>query len=85
MLKSLILHVGMEKTGSTSIQKALSEQRAALRAKGFLYPTGLDFGGPQIRLTAACLDFTPHSPVLAALNIRSLSAAAPSIASRSGA
>jgi len=38
MSRDLILHIGMSKTGSTSIQKVLSTQRPALLAQGLLYP-----------------------------------------------
>lgn len=36
----LFLHVGLPKTGSTSIQLRLFENAAAAREKGFLYPLG---------------------------------------------
>jgi hypothetical protein len=37
-LKQVYLHVGMPKTGTTAIQKAMSGARAELRANGVLYP-----------------------------------------------
>ena len=36
--KRLIIHIGMHKTGSTSIQRFLSRNRLALRMAGVLYP-----------------------------------------------
>ncbi|MEM8752760.1 MAG: hypothetical protein AAGF90_07270 [Pseudomonadota bacterium] len=38
MTRRLILHIGMHKTGATSIQRFLSRNRLALRALGVLYP-----------------------------------------------
>jgi|GEM_PF-1035256 len=38
MARDLVLHIGMSKTGSTSIQKVLSRQRPAMLAQGFYYP-----------------------------------------------
>ncbi|MFT4124192.1 MAG: hypothetical protein QM635_10205, partial [Microbacteriaceae bacterium] len=35
---SILLHVGMPKTGSTALQHALAEQRSALREHGLHYP-----------------------------------------------
>lgn len=34
----LILHIGQSKTGTTSLQEFLRQNRAALREKGYLYP-----------------------------------------------
>jgi hypothetical protein len=36
----LILHAGTHKTGTTSIQKVLADNRDALRTQGVFYPTG---------------------------------------------
>jgi hypothetical protein len=36
----LILHAGTHKTGTTSIQKALADNRAGLRKQGLIYPDG---------------------------------------------
>lgn len=38
MIARCWLHIGTEKTGSTSIQTFLAENRAALRVRGWLYP-----------------------------------------------
>jgi len=38
MSRDLILHIGMSKTGSTSIQRILSTQRPSLLAQGLFYP-----------------------------------------------
>jgi hypothetical protein len=36
---TLILHIGLERTGTTSLQRFCAEQRRALRAASILYPT----------------------------------------------
>jgi len=38
MARPLILHIGLPKTGSSSIQRVLSGERAALQAQGVYYP-----------------------------------------------
>lgn len=43
--KRLIIHIGMHKTGSTSIQRFLSRNRLALRLAGVLYPTSYGADG----------------------------------------
>jgi hypothetical protein len=40
MRPRLILHAGTHKTGTTSIQKVLADNRASLRAQGLIYPDG---------------------------------------------
>lgn len=40
-MRKAFLHVGMPKTGTTAIQKAMSGARAELRANGLLYPGGM--------------------------------------------
>lgn len=37
-LKTIFLHIGIPKTGSTSIQKMLSDNRGTLRQQGYFYP-----------------------------------------------
>jgi len=44
LFKSCILHIGTEKTGTTSIQAMLVDNRAALRAQGFYVPTSMGKG-----------------------------------------
>lgn len=53
--KCLILHIGIEKTGTTSIQNVLSVNRSLLRENGVVFPRSL---GPvnHTLLAAACLD-----------------------------
>lgn len=70
MAKQIILHVGTEKTGTTSIQEYLSAVRPALEESGWLYPSSLG-SGPHIQLTACCLDFSPNASLLKALGIAS--------------
>ena len=41
----LVLHVGVHKTGSTSIQQTLVKEHLRLRDEGVLYPAGLFFDG----------------------------------------
>jgi len=52
-----VIHIGTEKTGSTSIQKLLSMNRRVLSRRGFVYPTvtGRD-GGSQWGFVAAVHD-----------------------------
>jgi hypothetical protein len=38
LIKNIFIHIGLHKTGSTSIQHALGEAHYALSRKGFLYP-----------------------------------------------
>ena len=38
MIDECILHIGTEKTGTTSIQKFLATNRTLLKANGVLYP-----------------------------------------------
>lgn len=55
MKRSAIIHVGLEKTGSTAIQAWLHRERGALLEAGLLVPRSL--GMPNhTRLVAACLD-----------------------------
>lgn len=55
MKRTAIIHVGLEKTGSTAIQAWLDQKREDLLASGILVPRSL--GAPNhTRLVAACLD-----------------------------
>ncbi len=42
MARTLYLHIGMHKTGTTSLQRALAANKAALAAQGFAYVTGFN-------------------------------------------
>lgn len=64
MIGRIYLHVGTEKTGTTAIQRALASQRQAMAAKGFFVPSVLDYGGPHLKLTAACIEYKPQAPLL---------------------
>jgi len=61
-MKEIILHVGTEKTGSTSIQRALELSTQKLQDQGYLFPTTL--GSPcHIHLTACALRGSPNHPI----------------------
>src|SRR6056297_2978459 len=56
--KTIILHVGVTKTGSTSIQKTLfyEKNRELLAKKGYLYPKCWDPNHSRQVLSAFCLN-----------------------------
>jgi len=54
VLKKIILHIGTEKTGTTSIQEFLNLNRVALRDKGFLAPNS---GGERHQSNFALIGF----------------------------
>lgn len=55
MKRTALIHVGLEKTGSTAIQAWLDANRADLLQEGICFPRSL--GSPNhTRLVAACLD-----------------------------
>lgn len=55
MTRTLIIHIGLEKTGTTSFQEFCFDNRQALHRQGLLYPThNLGFAG------------TNHAPIVAA-------------------
>ena len=55
MKRHLILHIGLSKTGSSSIQRVLAEQRPALLAQGFYMPRSPGWANHAL-LPAACVD-----------------------------
>ncbi len=55
MALRIFLHIGCEKTGTTSVQRWLHLNRTVLLEKGYVYPTGLG-GVNQTSLTAYSLD-----------------------------
>ncbi len=56
---NIILHVGTEKTGTTSLQHALQRSYAGLRKKNWLFPKSL--GAPcHIKLTVSSLGQVPN-------------------------
>ena len=57
-MKRLFLHIGFNKTGSTSLQHCLSQNRATLEQAGFLYPGAAQDSYVQNR---------QHTPLAAAL------------------
>ncbi len=54
MKRPLILHIGLSKTGSSSIQRVMAEQRAALLAQGVYFPTSPGWANHAL-LPAACV------------------------------
>lgn len=68
MRPKLILHVGTEKTGSTSIQDVLFNSRDILLKEGILYPSTIGYPC-HINLTACALDDMPNHPIRRLLNI----------------
>ena len=55
MQRTAIVHIGLEKTGSTAIQRWLSVNRVLLRENGILMPSSIGFPN-HTKLVAACLD-----------------------------
>ncbi|TDE34251.1 hypothetical protein [Antarcticimicrobium sediminis] len=62
-MKQLFLHIGFNKTGSTSLQHCLSQNREVLEQAGFLYPGATQDSYVQNR---------QHTPLAAALPERSV-------------
>ena len=61
MIEELVIHIGDQKTGTTSIQSALTHNAEALRARGVLYP----FTGKRINHRAEAMSLergSPHAP-----------------------
>lgn len=65
-----VLHIGTEKTGSTSIQRLLRRNRAALRDRGYLTAPSLG-GGSQIGLGVVALADAPLRKVHRKLGLSS--------------
>ena len=69
MKPGIILHVGTEKTGSTSIQSLLSTSYDSLIKSGILFPKSI--GHPcHINLTACALESEPKHPIRALLGLQ---------------
>ena len=51
----LILHAGTHKTGTTSIQKVLADNRDWLRERGLIYPDGGSVFGGRSRTIASAM------------------------------
>jgi len=65
---NIVLHVGTEKTGSTSIQHTLYDNRKALKEMGYLMP--LTLGYPcHIHLTACALESEPTHSIRSLLKL----------------
>ena len=57
-LKSCILHIGTEKTGTTTLQWFLEHNREKLLSRGFFVPTPLETGITHTFLTTYSLDIS---------------------------
>jgi len=69
MRPKIILHVGTEKTGSTSIQKMLQGSYDLLLETGVLFPKSI--GLPcNIKLTACALEDQPNHPIRGLLGLK---------------
>lgn len=55
MKRTAIIHIGLEKTGSTAIQQWLAANRRLLQENGILMPTSIGYPN-HTKLVAACLD-----------------------------
>lgn len=58
--KRLILHIGMHKTGTSSVQRYFSRNRAILRRMGVCYPKSIGVGGEIQPKHAALFDALSH-------------------------
>jgi hypothetical protein len=56
MKRPLLLHIGLSKTGSSSIQRVLAEQRPAMRAQGVYLPTSPGWANHALLPAAAVND-----------------------------
>jgi hypothetical protein len=52
MIERVIIHIGRHKTGSSSIQRALAENSAALRESGVFYPTVFGVNHSRLMISA---------------------------------
>lgn len=60
MKKRLILHIGMHKTGTSSVQRYFSRNRAVLRRMGVCYPNSIGAKGERQPKHAAIFDAISH-------------------------
>ncbi len=60
MKKRLILHIGMHKTGTSSVQRYFSRNRAVLRRMGVCYPKSIGASGERQPKHAAIFDAISH-------------------------
>lgn len=58
----VIVHIGMHKTGSTSLQQYLATHRRDLRSAGFVYPRSGTVGGQHAALPGALIPEHPFLP-----------------------
>lgn len=69
----LLLHIGMPKTGTTSLQRALTKARHTLRAQGVLYPESPGLPDHPL-LSLSCVGDPDSMPRLARPHMRGLPA-----------
>lgn len=55
MKRSAVIHIGLEKTGSTAIQKWLADQQQLMTSRGVLIPRTVGYPN-HTKLVTACLD-----------------------------
>lgn len=72
MSRNIILHIGMHKTGSTSLQDFLADHREHLISQGVNYYRGSLLTDNHIELYLSCLDRDRDSLALATMQIGSL-------------
>lgn len=60
MKTRLILHIGMHKTGTSSVQRYFSRNRAVLRRMGVCYPNSIGVAGEKQPKQAALFDAISH-------------------------
>lgn len=56
MKRTAFVHIGLTKTGTTTIQNSLHLRRQALAMQGVLYPESLSFGSQHLGLSMLCYD-----------------------------
>ena len=71
-MRELILHIGTQKTGTTSIQKFLSLNRELLKEQNFLIPKSIDIGNTHHRwITSFAVNAEKHDGFLINLGYES--------------
>lgn len=68
MKPNIILHVGTEKTGSTSIQQSFASNQSYLKDRQIFYPSNLG-ATCHLKLTACALKGAPNHPIRKMFNL----------------